>query len=98
MLDAFVAVLEARSPEQGRFRAYRLEAGTDLLGEWLVQVTYGRIGARGRRVQYVVADETEARRLVGRTLRRRAGAPKRIGVAYQFCELRDPNRWVAVSV
>lgn len=97
MLDAFVAVLEARSPELGRFRAYRLEAGTDLLGEWLVRVTYGRIGTRGRLVQYVVGNETEARKLVTKTLRRRAGAPKRIGVAYRFCELRDPNRWISVA-
>ena len=36
MMDAFSALLEARDPALGRFRAYRLEAGTDLLGDWLV--------------------------------------------------------------
>jgi len=38
------ATLEACDPARGRFRAYRIEAGTDLLGDWLVDVTYGRIG------------------------------------------------------
>lgn len=33
MLDAFSATLEACDPALGRFRTYRIEAGTDLLGE-----------------------------------------------------------------
>ena len=47
MMDSFFATLEARDPSLGRMRSYRLEAGTDLLGAWLVDVVYGRIGARG---------------------------------------------------
>jgi hypothetical protein len=31
-------LLEARDPALGRFRSYRLEAGTDLFGTWLVEV------------------------------------------------------------
>ena len=50
-MNAFSAILEARDPALGRFRAYRLEAGTDLLGDWLVDVTYGRSGTRGRRIR-----------------------------------------------
>jgi hypothetical protein len=48
MLNGFTATLEARDPARDCWRAYRIEAGLDLLGDWLVDVTYGRIGSRGR--------------------------------------------------
>jgi hypothetical protein len=76
----------------------RLEAGTDLFGAWLVEITYGRIGTPGRRVRYVVGDEAEARKLVRNTLRRRATARKRIGVSYLFRELVDPWEWLPLTV
>jgi WGR domain-containing protein len=98
MMDAFTAMLEARDPTLGRFRAYRLEAGTDLLGDWLVEITYGRIGTRGRHIRYAVQDETQARKLVCDTLRRRASARKRIGVAHRFCQLIDPHQWFPVTL
>jgi hypothetical protein len=91
-------LLEARDPALGRFRSYRLEAGTDLFGAWLVEVTYGRIGTAGRRVRYVLGGEEEARQLVRKTLRRRATAKKRIGVSYRFRELADPWGWVPLPV
>src|SRR5271169_5790031 len=47
-IDRFLQALEARDPAFGRFRAHLLEAGTDLFGAWLVDVTHGRIGTRGR--------------------------------------------------
>jgi hypothetical protein len=98
MMNAFSATLEARDPALGRFRAYDLAAGTDLLGDWLVDIVYGRIGARGRQIRYAVSSESEARKLVRETLRRRASAKKRIGVPYRFCELRDPAQWFPVAV
>jgi hypothetical protein len=98
MMDAFTAILEARDPALGRFRAYRLEAGTDLLGDWLVDITYGRIGARGRRIGYTVRNETEAKKLVRESLRRRATARKRIGVPYCFCQVIDPHQWFPVAL
>lgn len=97
MLDAFTATLVACDPAQGRFRAYRIEAGIDMLGDWLVDVTYGRMGTRGRVVRYVAANEMEARKLVRQCLRRRASAQRRIGVGYQFRELSDPRQWAATS-
>ncbi len=54
LMDAFVAVLEARDPERGCFRRYRVEAGTDLFGDWLDEVTVGRTGATGRRARYTL--------------------------------------------
>ena len=97
MMNMFTALLEARDPKLGRFRAYLLEAGTDLFGAWLVDVTYGRIGTRGRRIRYVVRDEGEARKLVRDNLLRRATAKRRIGVAYQFRQLVDPQKWCPSS-
>jgi len=97
-MNAFTALLEARDPALGRFRAYLLEAGTDLFGAWLVEVTYGRIGTRGRRIRYAVRDETEARKLVRESLRRRATAKRRIGVAYTFRQLTDPHQWFPVAL
>ena len=93
MMDAFHATLEACDPALGRFRAYRIEAGTDLLGDWVVEVTYGRIGAPGRTLRQAVPDEAAARKLVGQHLRRRATARRRIGTAYRLCEINDPRLW-----
>jgi predicted DNA-binding WGR domain protein len=98
MMDAFSALLEARDPALGRFRAYRLEAGTDLLGDWLVDITYGRIGTRGRRIRYFAQDEAEAKKLVRESLRRRSTAKRRIGVPYRFCQLIDPHQWFPVAL
>jgi len=98
MMDAFTAMLEARDPALGRFRSYRLEAGTDLLGDWLVDITYGRIGTRGRRIRYAVHSEAEAKKLVRESLLRRATARKRIGVPYRFCQLTDPHQWFPVAL
>ena len=98
MMDAFSALLEARDPALGRFRAYRLEAGTDLLGDWLVDITYGRIGTRGRRIRHLVQDEAEAKKLVRESLRRRSTAKRRIGVSYRFCQLIDPHQWFPVAL
>ncbi len=94
MMNAFSALLEARDPALGRFRSYHLQAGTDMFGTWLVEVNYGRIGTPGRRLRYLASDEAEARKLVQRNLRRRATAPRRIGVAYRFRELIDPWNWI----
>ena len=89
MLD-FRIILEARHPARRRSRQYRVEAGTDLFGVWVVEIAYGRIGTAGRSQSYVVRDEEEARHLVRGILKRRASAPRRIGVAYRIRELIDP--------
>ncbi|MGB8031446.1 MAG: WGR domain-containing protein [Terracidiphilus sp.] len=98
MMDAFTAMLEARDPALGRFQAYRLEADTDLLGDWLVEITYGRIGTKGRSIRYAVQDEIQAKKLVRDTLRRRASARKRIGVSYRFFQLVDPHQWFPITL
>ena len=74
MLDFRIA-LEARNPARCCLRQYRVEAGTDLFGVWVVEIGYGRIGTAGCSRCYVVRDQEEARRLARRILKRRAGAP-----------------------
>ena len=59
MLD-FHITLEARNPARRCFRQYRVEAGTDLFGVWVVEISYGRIGTTGRCASYVLRDEGEA--------------------------------------
>ena len=73
MLD-FRITLEARNPARRCLRQYRVEAGTDLFGVWVVEITYGRIGTAGRSRSYVVRDEGEARHLARSILKRRASA------------------------
>ena len=93
-MERFRLRLEACVPTQGRIRAHRIESGTDLLGDWAVDVTYGRIGTCGRTVRNIAADEAGARKLVRHCLQRRATARKRIGVGHQVRELSDPGRWI----
>ena len=97
MSHAFFLSLEAKDPALGRFRAYRLQAGPDLFGVWLVDVTYGRIGTCGHRRRYVADDEAGARKIVRQTLCRRATAKQRIGVSYHVCEVMDPGQWVSLQ-
>lgn len=63
-------------------RRYRVEAGQDLFGAWLVTITFGRLGTPGRTITHIADDERQARRLVTACLRVRATAPRRFGVAY----------------
>jgi hypothetical protein len=59
-----------------------MDVGTDLFGVWLVEMSYGRIGTMGRSKvrSFVTAADAEAE--VHACLRKRATAPRRIGVAY----------------
>ena len=96
--ETFRIRLEAKNPEKGHLRAYRIDAGQDLFGQWNIEVTYGRIGRRGRSVTYSATDDAGAAAIVRNCLHRRASAPKRIGVPYSIRELCDPQGWSMVSV
>ena len=95
MLSTFNATLEARNPERGHFRSYRVDVGQDLFGCWLIDVTYGRIGVGGHLIRYVAADVTEARSIAQKLLIRRKTATRRIGTAYRLLELNDPCEWLS---
>ena len=97
MNTAFSTLLHACDPARNHWRSYRVEAGRDLLGDWLVEVTFGRIGPGGRTVRYVAADEAGARKTTLACLRRRASAPRRIGVAYRELSRFDPAGWTTAA-
>jgi predicted DNA-binding WGR domain protein len=84
-----VAYLEARDPIHNVHRAYSFAYGQDLFGNWVVETTYGRIGAKGRTIVTVVNNEEEALKHVQKALKRRQSAPKRIGVGYEVRAIFD---------
>lgn len=98
MNEKFHVKLEAKNPEEGHLRAYCIDAGHDLFGQWNIEVTYGRIGRRGRSVTYSAADDESAAAIIRHCLQRRATAPKRIGVPYQIRELCNPKEWAGVRL
>jgi len=96
----FSILLTARAPERNIWRSYQISVGRDLLGEWIVETTYGRMGSRGNTRVVTVANREEALGYVRHCLKKRASAPKRIGIRYQvvgvkgtvdFSEI-DPER------
>lgn len=83
-MQAEIAIaLRAENPARNVRRAWRAEAGPDLFGAWLVHTRFGRIGTEGRVLARSFADEAGARAYLAALLRRRAGAVRRIGVAYR---------------
>ena len=69
MIVAFSTRLEACDPARNRWRLYRVEAGRDLFGTWVVAVTLGRIGAARRRAESLPGGGCENRQ--GPTLQHR---------------------------
>lgn len=76
--------LVARNPARNIHRRWRLHAARDLFGRVTVETAWGRIGAPGRTLTRSFAAEDEALRYVRALLRRRAGAPRRLGTAYRL--------------
>ena len=85
--------LEGRSPVHRCFRAYDVAAGVDLFGAWLVEMSYGRIGCSGRTKARSFPMAEEARAQVMACLRKRASAPRRIGVAYRVRSAVRSTEW-----
>jgi predicted DNA-binding WGR domain protein len=85
--------LEARSAAHRCFRAYEIEVGADLFGAWLVEMNYGRIGTMGRSKIRSFATIEGAQAQVHACLRKRATAPRRIGVAYHVRGIVQSEAW-----
>ena len=86
-------LLEARSAVRRCWRAYEIEVGADLFGAWLVEMSYGRIGAMGRSKVRSFATAAAAQAEVHACLRKRAAAPRRIGVAYRLRRASQSGDW-----
>jgi hypothetical protein len=81
-MESFCVALEARSPARRCLRAYEIEV-----------ITYGRIGAPGRTKVRSFQTDIEAAEQVRTCLRRRASAPRRVGVAYQVLRMARGKAW-----
>lgn len=75
--------LEAHDPKRNIHRRYEIERSVDLFGWTIVETRWGRAGGELRRKIEAAPSAALADRLVRRVLRKRAGARKRIGVAYR---------------
>ena len=75
--------LEAHDAARNIHRRYEIERSVDLFGWTIVETRWGRTGGDLRTKIEAAPSAELADRLVRRVLRKRAGAPKRIGVAYQ---------------
>ena len=74
--------LEAVDRSRNIARQYSVALSQDMFGISIVEFSWSRIGTRGQSRRVSFAKQRDAERFVAQLLRRRAGAPKRIGVAY----------------
>ena len=81
-----LADLQAKDPARNIARAYTIEFGQDLFGDWILRRHWGRIGTQGQVQELVLPDERSGLKLIGTWLRQRARTRLRIGVAYQVAE------------
>jgi predicted DNA-binding WGR domain protein len=79
--------LEAVCAERNVARHYTVAISCDLFGASIVEFAWGRIGTRGQGRAVSFACEDDAARFARQSLRRRASAPKRIGVPYREVSL-----------
>jgi hypothetical protein len=75
--------LEAHDAARNIHRRYEIDRSIDLFGWTIVEMRWGRAGSELRRKVEATPSAELADRLVQHVLRRRAGARKRIGVAYR---------------
>jgi predicted DNA-binding WGR domain protein len=87
-MTLFLIHLQARAPQQNIFRDYTIWLGKDLLGDWIVSITYGRIGSKGTHRTYAFNFKEKALYKVRTILRKRASANKRSGCAYRIREIK----------
>jgi predicted DNA-binding WGR domain protein len=75
--------LEAHDAARNIHRRYEIERFVDLFGWTIIETRWGRAGGALRSKIEAAPSAELADRLVRRVLRKRAGARKRIGVAYR---------------
>jgi predicted DNA-binding WGR domain protein len=78
-----LADLQAIDSARNIARAYTIEFGQDLFGDWVVRRHWGRIGTQGQVQELVIPSEQAGLRIIGSWLRQRSRTRLRIGVAYQ---------------
>lgn len=94
-MSCFCIELEARAPERNCLRSWQATIERDLLGDWLVEFRWGRIGTCGQHRRHATSSRDEAVARVRQSLKRRLSAPRRIGTVYQCRSLHDPEGWLS---
>lgn len=89
--------LEARNPSRNLFRSYHAEISQDLFGDWLLDITYGRIGTKGHTIRQVSATAEAAKESLIRCLKRRKAAPKKYDCSYKCVNKFDPESFIDTS-
>ena len=84
--------LQAVAPTRNVARDYHIRLSRDLFGFWLVDAAWGRIGGARNGNRHSFADPAQALTHIRALLARRAGAPRRIGVAYRLVEADEKAR------
>ena len=84
--------LQAVAPARNVARDYHIRLSRDLFGFWLVDAAWGRIGGARNGNRHSFADPAQALAHIRALLVRRAGAPRRIGVAYRLVEADEKAR------
>jgi predicted DNA-binding WGR domain protein len=100
VLNLLSIYLEAVNPQAHHFRAYSISCGRDLLGEWLVQTTFGKIGKRGTTKNYAFHEQTKAQQHINTLLKKRFSAYKRIGCNYEVksCAIDSPSSFTLINL
>ena len=94
-MTLFACSLEARLPAINLARAYHITVSQDLFGVYVIEITFGRIGAPGRSLRLSTDGIASARAMLRQVLKRRMSAPRRLGAAYRCRSLYDPEGWLA---
>ncbi len=79
--------LQAINPEFNIARSYYLRMGKDLLGEFMLKITYGRIGHKHLQKVFSFTSQQECLQRTRYYLRKRSTAYKRIGCSYEVIHL-----------
>jgi predicted DNA-binding WGR domain protein len=103
MDNLLTVCFEAHNPSENHHRRYQVMVGRDLLDDWTVAISYGRIGQRGQQQQIASSNAEDMCAVIRDRLRRRLSAPRRIGCRYRLTTLStapglDAGAWLPGEV
>jgi predicted DNA-binding WGR domain protein len=90
-MSVFRIVMEARDPNRNQARAYAIEAGYDLFGDFMVSTSFGRIGSKGQTRRLAFTSPDDAMPTLRKILSQRLKTGSRRTVPYTVVLVRDPN-------
>lgn len=97
MDNLLTVAFEAHNPNLNHHRRYQITLGRDLLDDWTVSISFGRIGQGGHFLRFASSKADDMRAVIRDRLRRRLSAPKRIGCSYRLTTLNSAHGFEASS-